>query len=200
MLERSVLEAFERQLRDLDVPVVRYLRPGRSEAELDRAQAQLGFDLPEEVRVWFGWHDGVDLAEWPPEQTLGGLQLLTLDQAIASGETNRGIALESVDGDDAEADEMWKSTWLTLGVPGYAMEVALDCGGDVDTAVPVYVVDWLGAEQPIAAKRASMKELVQGWSDGLERGSWKWNREERNWDVRVTAALNRDAIGLLGGS
>ena len=43
MLERSDLQAFERQLSDLAVPVVRYLRPSRSEAEFDRAEARLGF-------------------------------------------------------------------------------------------------------------------------------------------------------------
>ena len=43
MLEHSDLQAFERQLSDLAVPVVRYLRPSRSEAELDRAEARLGF-------------------------------------------------------------------------------------------------------------------------------------------------------------
>ena len=42
MLERSDLQAFERQLSDLAVPVVRYLRPSRSEVELDRAEARLG--------------------------------------------------------------------------------------------------------------------------------------------------------------
>jgi hypothetical protein len=44
-----------------------------------------------------------------------------------------------------------------------------------------------------------MRELVDRWAGGIERGSWKWNAETRNWDVRGGDFPGGDAIALLGG-
>jgi cell wall assembly regulator SMI1 len=202
ILERPNLAAFERQLRDLDLPLVRYLRPGLSAAELDAGELRLGFQLPHEARIWFGWHDGVDLAPWPPEQTLGSLQFLTLEDAIGSCHQNREIAVAGADGDEGLADAFWKPRWLALAVPGYGVNVVIDCSGAIDAPVPVYIVDFQNPDQAAAPRCASMKELVLRWSSGLERGSWSWNIRTRNWDVRVGDVPDdeADALALLGGA
>ena len=42
------------------VGVLNYLRPGLTDAEMDALTEPLGIVLPEEARVWWGWHDGTD--------------------------------------------------------------------------------------------------------------------------------------------
>jgi cell wall assembly regulator SMI1 len=200
ILERADLDAFGLQLRDLRLPVVRYLRPGLSSAELDRAEARIEFPLPGEARTWFGWHDGVDPAPWPPEQQLGGLHLLTLEDAIRTSREKRRVVLDGADGDEELANSFWRSRWLSLAVPGYEVELVIDCGGPIEAPAPVFVVDWQDRDQVAAPRCGSMKELVARWSSGLERGSWKWNIETRNWDIRVDDVPGADATALLGSA
>jgi cell wall assembly regulator SMI1 len=52
------LDRLERVWRRLDSPLVDLLRPGLSDEQIDELMAPTGLTLPDELRLWWGWHDG----------------------------------------------------------------------------------------------------------------------------------------------
>jgi hypothetical protein len=54
------LETLIGELRTLGSPIGRYLRPGRTEAEIRATLGALDLAPPAELVDWYAWHDGVD--------------------------------------------------------------------------------------------------------------------------------------------
>ena len=79
------------------VGVVDHLGPGLSDAEMDALTEPVGIILPEEARVWWGWHDGTDPLKIDPirgEQfamLAPGRIFLPLGQAVKECQTSRVV-------------------------------------------------------------------------------------------------------------
>jgi cell wall assembly regulator SMI1 len=61
LLTEDLLEHLAERWRALRAPIANSLRPGLSEAEMEALVDPLGLRLPTEARVWWGWHDGVEV-------------------------------------------------------------------------------------------------------------------------------------------
>ena len=89
---RAQLDRLEGQLREVQAPVVRHLRPPATATQVQHAFRAAGVREHEDVVTWWSWHDGTDLpaATSPPgfllpepgNRLIGALHLPTLDQAM----------------------------------------------------------------------------------------------------------------------
>lgn len=84
----AILAQIEEQWRRLDAPIVNALRPGLDDATMDSVAAAQGWSMPEELRVWYRWHDG---AEPTKRRSIGpgGFEFLTLSEALQVTAWNR---------------------------------------------------------------------------------------------------------------
>jgi hypothetical protein len=80
------------------VGVLDHLRPGLTDAEMDALTEPLGIVLPDEARVWWGWHDGTDPLVIDPIQgakfamLAPGRIFLPLSHAVRQCQTLREVA------------------------------------------------------------------------------------------------------------
>ena len=89
---RGQLDRLEGQLREVQAPVVRHLRPPATATQVQHAFRAAGVREHEDVVTWWSWHDGTDLpaATSPPgfllpepgNRLIGALHLPTLEQAM----------------------------------------------------------------------------------------------------------------------
>lgn len=73
-LDTELLEELEQRWRANGARIVDHLRPGLSDAEIDRIAADLPFSLPEEVRRWYRWHNGSPAYEMAPARACTSLE------------------------------------------------------------------------------------------------------------------------------
>lgn len=175
VLDRSLCEALEARWRDQGVEIVNLLRPGLSDEEMDRITAELEITLPDEARVWWGWHNGAGDTDgaWRKETTLGpGIAFDPLEVAVISCQTWREV--------HAEIDPSnWPSTWLPMS--------SLD-----DTAI---IIDCASAHEPVTVQwyiaeggtdggpdLLSMGDLVETWIGAIDCGGWWYDRGSKRWE------------------
>jgi hypothetical protein len=88
------------------VGVLDHLRPGLTDAEMDALTEPLGIVLPEEARVWSGWHDGTDPLGIDPirgeefAMLAPGRIFLSLGDAVKECQILRGLLREGYGSND----------------------------------------------------------------------------------------------------
>lgn len=196
-LTETGLVRFEDELRKHKIPVIDYLRPGLSATDAQERATAVGMRLPQEVLTWFSWHDGVEIAERPPEHMLGPFQLSSLDEAIGGHRWRREQAV--VVGPEFE-EHVWSRRWLPIAVQVTSRTLAVDISGPVDAPAPVYLVDAQDFEESREPKCASMKAMIGLWTDAVAQGLWRWDHVERRWDVADDgSAVRGGAIAVVFG-
>jgi hypothetical protein len=195
-LTAADLARFEDELRKSKAPVIDCLRPGLSEAEARQRAAAAGLKLPREALTWFSWHDGVELADWPPEQMLGPFQLLGLDQAIEGYSWRREQAVG--EGPEFE-DQIWSRRWLPFAVQVTSRPLAIDISGPEGAPAPVYLVDAQDWEESREPKCASMKAMVDLWTQALTEELWRWDDARRQWEIADESTVRRGAEAVWLG-
>jgi hypothetical protein len=195
-LTAADLSRFEDELRKQDVPALKYLRAGLAAPDAEQSAAAVGLRLPQEALTWFGWHDGVEPAERPSEHMLGRFELLGLADAIDGYRWRREQALE----DEPEfEEEVWSRRWLPFAVRVTSRTLALDISGPLDAPVPVYLIDAQDPEEANAPKCASMKAMVELWTDALAQGLWRWDHAKRKWEIADRSAMSGDSADVVFG-
>ena len=83
LLSPDILTRFESLLRSRNVKIVDAWAPGLSDAQIDDIIGPAGLQMPEEVRVWWRWHNGVRPGS-PPDHWMivPGRDLLRLQDAV----------------------------------------------------------------------------------------------------------------------
>jgi hypothetical protein len=196
-LTTADLVQFERELRRRDASIFKYLRPGCSEPEAEERATAAHLRLPQEVLTWFSWQGGVDVAAWPPENMLGPFELLSLDEAIEGYRWRREQAVSL--GPEFE-ENVWSRRWLPIAVQLTSRTLAVDISGPVEAPAPVYLVDAEDFEESREPKCASMKAMIELWTDALTNGLWRWDDAERQWDVADDgSAVRGGAIAVVFG-
>jgi len=176
LLDAELLGQFESALRTAGVEVDR-LAPGLTDEEIDAVAEPLGLEFPEEVRVWWRWHNGA-----PPRESIYLLPqrvMLRLKEAVGS------YAYDVETGRAAYADP-----------PGGIQPVSelpaifVQCLASGNVPAPVYLVgDWAAPSRLVLP---SFGELVVNWMDFIDRGIYAtrpeggW-REEQNYPPDVLA-------------
>ena len=155
-------------------PVADALRPGLGPAELDAAEAELGFSLPHEVRDWYAWHDGVE------ETDAGGVRLpnLTLLSSMRDALDARQTFLNP--GPLVDAYQVYQPTWLPI-TQFEAETLVVDCAGAAtgrQASAPVYVIDYADEWEQVMP---SITAMVQLWITAIDEGYWRYDRDRGSW-------------------
>jgi hypothetical protein len=152
LLDRELLDRFEGVLRAHRIGIVEAWAPGLSDDEIDELIAPTDLLLPDEVRAWWRWHNGVVTPDVParsreilPDRDLRSLQdvLWTYDQRAGEGQR----------------------LLIVTGRP----EIQVACSERGSVPAPVYwdrYDDFVRPEQAAS----SLGELVTVWMGYVERG------------------------------
>jgi hypothetical protein len=176
LLDDSLLAELEESWRGAGVRYLGELRPGLADGQIDQRIERLGFELPEEARRWYRWHDGSD-----GHYVVEGRVMTSLEEDVDS------TAMLRAD------DQLWVPGWLR------AMDeqpfVVFDCRGGFRDPVPVWHY-YLGFEMPTRPVFGSIGEMVLYWKSLVDEGAMTWT-VEGGW--RLTEPVPPEVIERLGG-
>jgi hypothetical protein len=174
LLTAALLEQLDEKLTKIDAPVARLWRPGLSDAEMDALTAGIGISLSTEARIWWGWHDGVELgAARPWERGIGGgWDALPLAAAVQDAIRKRQFAATATAEDPEFHNADWPDSWIALCGDVSYPRLACECAVPAGAASSVHYFDPSGNMEPWRPKVGSVGELVYVWLDALDDGTW----------------------------
>lgn len=108
----TLLRRLEDRWREAGAPITSHLRPGLTPEDLDRAELELGFPFPTEVREWYSWHNGVTQKDSGPSTSLPNLMFLC-GMGTAMEERHRLMAMKPIT-EDMQEEFIFKATWLPI--------------------------------------------------------------------------------------
>jgi hypothetical protein len=170
------LEELRSRWQQQGLHVVDVLRSGLSDDEMDDLTGPLGFRLPREARVWWGWHDGAEPDDQGRIAMLGpGRQFLALAASIEHSRMYRDTLWEAR---ERESRLNWQLTWLPISAN--VAPTVMDCGGSFDAPARCrsYVV-----EQPDVGMVGvgSLGALVAMYIAAYDSGAWRFDRTLEKW-------------------
>jgi cell wall assembly regulator SMI1 len=194
-LSMDQLRTLERLLAEQEAPVIKRLQPPASSKAFAAIESEFGLPLPDELRLWWGWHDGTDVKphERAAKASIGPLfEILGAEEALKVTCESRKLALEI---DPNEPEVYWGPTWLAIGTDG---RVACDISVRPDSPVSVLDVDYHKTAHPGAVVVQSLGEMVRWWTEALESGAWRYDDEHDRWERRYELVPpERDQSGLV---
>ena len=208
LLSEELLAAFEERLARVGAPCVSAFRPGLSEDEMDALTAPLGLRLPEEARQWWGWHDGIPVAEL--ERPIDGQVApqrhhYALSEAVEQYRIGRAEAAYLAKMQPPASDRVpelrnpdywWAPSWFPLTLSfGW---VVLDCDVGKGEPSPLRLLDfaWLNEEVHVP-RAASLGQLVEWWIEAMDTGAHVYDARRGRWDVdpdRLVPGLARAGL------
>jgi len=164
ILTTTLLERFYAALDAQQMPIATVLAPGLSDAEIDELTAPLGIALPDELRLLWKWHDGVN-APPPPRDANYGLGpdrwFAPLSKMVEACITWREIAAEV-----SETMQTWEPTWFPVVLGG--VTPAADTAVAPDEPTPIHMVDPHLSRWPREPDLPSLGALIEIWTIALE--------------------------------
>jgi hypothetical protein len=189
------LAELEGALAERGAPVVERFHSPASDEALAAVESLLGLQLPDELRLWWRWHNGIDFERAEPGVpcSIGpGLFVLSTTEAVESSRALRESAEEDAPDDP---DSLWGSSWIAFTPQG---RVACECDIRRDGPVPVLDVDYHKAAYPGAVVCHSLGRMVRWWIEALETGAWRYDHERKWWErVYELIPPERDQSGLV---
>ncbi len=183
------LQELEQWWVSLHAPLLEYLRPGLTDAEMNGLAAGAHLRLPDEARLWWGWHDGVPAEFYGILRQLGGpsFQFLPLQEALDLYEVQRATARRAVSrGDKSEwgnPDFWWDPSWLPITEsPTSNVTIACDCSVRAGDPTPIRGYFWDAAVESRTPATASFGELVEWWLQAFSTGAWFYDQELGRWE------------------
>lgn len=194
-LSMEQLRQLERLLAEQQAPVVKHFQPPASSEAFAAIESEFGLPLPEELGMWWGWHDGTDVKphERAAKASIGPLfEFLGAEEAVKVTRESRELALEI---DPNKPEVYWGPTWLAIGTDGrVACNIAIGREGPVS----VLDVDYHKAAHPGAVVAQSLGEMVHWWIEALEPGAWRYDDEHDRWErTYELIPPERDRTGLV---
>jgi hypothetical protein len=179
LLTPELLENLEEGWVRHRAPLVEHLRPGLSPERIDEITAPLGLRLPVEARIWWTWHDGVDVRLGPRAELGPGLPFLPLEAATGLCRQLREQAVE-VWGE--RADYWWRPSWFPITERLGA--IRCDCAVEEGAPTPIFWADSHdhdanGLTNP---KLEALGSLVGWWVEALVSGAWRYDHDNDRWD------------------
>jgi cell wall assembly regulator SMI1 len=194
-LNREQLEDLEGLLVGQGAPVVQRLQPPASKEAIDILETALGLSLPDELKLWWRWHNGTAVEPHePPAHGLIGpfFQFLDTARALRFSQDMRKMALEDV---PEEPDATWAPNWLAISSNG---PVACDVGVPNGAPVPILDVDYHHTDVPGRVSAQSFGQMVRWWIEALEAGAWIYEPERQWWERREELVPpERERAGLV---
>ncbi|HEX3510853.1 MAG TPA: hypothetical protein VHT27_07115 [Solirubrobacteraceae bacterium] len=179
-LDDALLDALERRLGLLSIPVDVWTNPGLSEDEAQTTMAPLGLRLPEEALTWWGWRNGANDEGWSkvlPQWR----EFISLERAVTEYRQAREIAL-SVAPDHPHGDPniLWSPEWFPLD--DQRGQLVMDCSVGPGEATPIRVHNWEAMDEENAqVEAASLGAVVELWCRAIDVGAWEWDATASRW-------------------
>ena len=160
VLDQALLGELEASWRAQGADIAEILAPGLGDDAITALVGPLGLTLPEEARIWWGWHDGVTEATANGWQIGPSLGFYSLAEAV---DEYRWI-------DDNMEERDFPRSWLPL-TADEGGPLAVDCAADPVVA-PVKSIDF---EVDIFPGGDSLGDVVELWIEAMSTGAWSWN-------------------------
>jgi cell wall assembly regulator SMI1 len=173
----QMLQRLDTFFVEQDAPVAQALHPGLSAAELDVAEAELGFPFPQEVRDWYGWHNGMDEVLDGVE---GSIRLPNRKLLSSMREAIDARQQFLTPGTEIELVEVYEPTWLPI-TQADVLTIVVDCAGaakDRQAPAPVYGIDY---EDDWDQQLPSITAMVELWMTLIDQGYWRYDHDLDSW-------------------
>lgn len=179
----DLLTALEEEWRRQGAPIADLLAPGLTDQDIDALVDPVGLRLPQELRVWWRWHDG--LAHVPdawPEGSIGpgDWHPMSLREAVDR------YREELPDRPDPAGDLYWRATWFPFAIMSndvlFVDTAATSPDGE---AAPVRYRAWFGWFNYEVDQAPSLTATVQKWLRALREGYFWWEPREHVWLDRI---------------
>jgi cell wall assembly regulator SMI1 len=189
----ELLRALEAEWQRLDAGIANRLRPGIDSDEIDRLTEPYGLRVPDELRTWWGWHDGASYAEpWHLGETTigpGSWEFQSLAMMLDHYRFMRHHSAVSPHPDDADPylrEMYWHDSWLPITVASNGTMFVDVADAAQRSETPVYC-DWLHVDNYLEPVASSFTDVVALWVALLRDDYYSWDRETRTWGVRFDA-------------
>jgi hypothetical protein len=176
LLTIDQLEELRARWQQQRLHIVNALRPGLGDARMDELTTPLGFTLPHEARVWWGWHDGAEPDDQGGIAMLGpGRQFLSLEASIAHSRMYRDRLCQA---GERDSSLNWQLTWLPLSAN--VTPTVIECGGPFDAPVKCRTYE---LEQPDVGMVGveSIGALVAMYIAAYDSGGWRFDATLGKW-------------------
>jgi cell wall assembly regulator SMI1 len=178
----QALDRLETAWREQGAPIARNLAPGLPAERMAALEAEHDLALPEELRRWWQWHDGVVTGKVSGDDGAVGAgpwMLLSFEEAIEDRAFMMTFSDRPFDPDDWQGE--WAAWFLPVVSVGNAWLFADLRAGDGERA-PIHV--WGHVPDDIfTAKAPSWTSVVATWTGCLESGLFTWNAGTEEWDM-----------------
>jgi len=174
---RPLLDELERRLRAFGAPIVEAFGPGVPVEEVRAVLAGEGLHAPDDVVVWWGWHNGAVVSDAPPVHSGPGVYLrsentLVEDWHVLSlSEATRTHRWFRADYPGAGAADLLPAGWFPLLVTGAKPTMWIDCTAGADVPAPLYVDEHL--PEPAGPLFPSLADfvgaIIRAFDEGLIR-------------------------------
>lgn len=167
----ELLREYESLLVAQSFPVDAAFNPGVPEEFVREKLAAIELMPPQELIVWFGWHNGQPLRMMPPLATATALQFFgSVEYAV---ETLKDEAFVGA------GPGRWHPNWLRIG-----QHLAIDCAtlpGETPYVCAVFSTSGMPPEETYYQRRSLCTPIVYA-IESLKNGSHRWNTEAELWD------------------
>jgi cell wall assembly regulator SMI1 len=189
-LEAS-LRRLEAAWRRQGAPILEHAAPGLTDAEIDDLMGPLDVELPEELRTWWRWHDGLlgdpAMYDFGASYGLGsvgpgGWQLMSLRDAIVRYQREPREAQWPAD--PIAGQFFWRDSWFPFARVGSNQDflfVDTDAGEEPPVRV-CFNTDWYEWDVDLAPTLAA---AIGIWVRTLEEGYFTWDPVARDWIKRI---------------
>jgi hypothetical protein len=181
----ALLAEYEVILEALGGRVTSTMSPGLDCVEAEVKLASRGLRCPDEVAVWFGWHNGVRLVNG---RRWGGIPLFhphSLDEALHIYDLNR----DELDRSFAEGIDYESATygagegWIQLDPLSESIAVECVRSGAAPPRVRWANVDFADSNFQGKFRAVSLCTSVSSWIESAQNGAFTWLDAEQRWNV-----------------
>jgi cell wall assembly regulator SMI1 len=199
-LSTELLERLDQRLIEIGAPIAKAWRPGLTDADMDALVSELGLSLSAEIRLWWGWHDGIEGPSLLPTVG-GGWAPISLHDAVQDTIQQREKAALWRQEFPGNPIGDWADSWITFCATPSPARLASDCGAPDGSLTPVLYFDPEFNEDPRQPKAVSMGELVHIWLGALDDGTWHIDPATGDFALldptELVEAKGRDVADLL---
>ena len=172
----GLLQEFEHELSRAGVPVEQALSPGLERDQVGGIFDHLGLPVPDEIAVWFGWHNGVtSLPLWGKAFPRFEFYPIEVVESRYAREGGQPLGY---------SDREWNPNWIHLLGDNNGM--AIECGEPTNAAPHVRPLDiageWGTQTDNGYFQVVSLCTPVTWWIESLRKGEYTWHPEARAWD------------------
>jgi hypothetical protein len=188
-LLHELLVEYERRLVGFGVPLGDWLQPGVDADRLTNQLGSVGLGTPDELAVWFGWHNGTipNPTYAASSFALPGILFAPIEVAIAQ---YKAMTIDFVPPRDAitsPIDDWWPGAgegWLLLEYGSRG--VTVNCQEPPDDPLRLHHIfpdfDDLEVDGVPLWKAQSLCTLVTWWHMSLDSGAVNWNSGTQRWE------------------